>query len=103
MIEFLKKIRYSPKSRFMLLGAVLIIALGIYAIFSDYGLFKRFSLEYRKATLEKEISGQIRIKDSLNYRRKMLRYDTLTIERVAREKFGMVKEGEEIYYINGEE
>jgi cell division protein FtsB len=68
-------------------------------LFSDYGLIKRVSLETQVTDLEKELIQQQQITDSMNIAIKKLKLDTLEIERIAREKYGMTKPNEDIYYI----
>ncbi|MDR0926161.1 MAG: septum formation initiator family protein [Ignavibacteria bacterium] len=68
-------------------------------LFSNYGLVKRFSLERQTNELQKEIAMYKQIEDSMQIKIAKLRNDTLEIERIAREKYGMQKPSEVIYYI----
>lgn len=96
-------INYIKKRRYAIIGTLVIIVIGIFVVFSDYGLLKRFRLELEKRDIQNEIATQNKIRDSLNLEIKMLITDSLTIEKIAREKYGMIKPGEEIYIIpNGE-
>ena len=67
--------------------------------FSDYGAIKRISLEMESIELQKEISVQMQISDSLQTIINKLQKDTFEIERIAREKYGMTKPNEEVYYL----
>lgn len=70
-----------------------------FIMFSDHGIIKRYNLESQKKEYAKKIELEYKNKDSLNRIIKKLRSDTLEIERIAREKYGMVKPGEEVYII----
>jgi cell division protein FtsB len=68
-------------------------------VFSDYGIIKRTSLEMQSNELEKEISLQKNVTDSLQTTINKLQKDTFEIEKIAREKYGMSKKDEEIFYL----
>ncbi|MGB9771898.1 MAG: FtsB family cell division protein [Candidatus Kapaibacteriota bacterium] len=77
-----------------------LVALGVYhLVFSNFGFLNKRKLEKEKKELLNEIKNELNIRDSLENRIKMLETDSLEIEKVAREKYGLVKEGEEIYAI----
>jgi cell division protein FtsB len=62
-------------------------------------LLQRVKLEIEKRELEREIE-QIQIENSkLRSQINMLETDLKYIEKIAREKYGMVKDGEVIYKI----
>jgi len=69
-----------------------------YAVFG--GEYSMFELRARRADLEREavrltqLEAQI---DSLSAWSDSLRNDAPTLERVARERFGMIKDGETLY------
>ena len=92
----------NKRRRLVLFGVIISVIIGAVILFSDYGLVKLFNLEYRKSTLEDEITRQYQIKDSLQKEIRAMRYDTTQIERIAREKYGLVKPGEEIIIIDKE-
>lgn len=99
MFDYFINIFKSTKRRFTIIGVSIILLLSAFAIISDYGLLKRFNLEYERIKLNKKIEEKLKIQDSLKNEISLRLYDTLTIERVAREKYGMLKHGEQIYYI----
>lgn len=72
------------------------IIIGAVILFSDYGLIKLFNLQYQKADLNNQIQIQYQIRDSLNTEIKAMKFDTIEIEKIAREKLGLIKPGEEI-------
>ena len=86
-----KKIQY--------LVGIFCIFIAIMIIFSDYGIIKRISLEMKTAELQKEISLQKQTTDSMQNVIDKLNNDTVVIEKIASEKYGMSKKKEDIYYI----
>lgn len=77
--------------------ALLLVA-AYYAVFGgEYSVFEvrsaRASVEVERATLE-ELQAEI---GALQASADSLRSDPATIERVAREEFGMIREGETLY------
>ena len=83
---------------------VLVVSIGSlvvlgFVLFSDHGMVKRFQLENRKSEIYDEILAEKIIMDSLLSDIKSMRYDTVKIERIAREKYGLIKMGEKVYKI----
>jgi len=80
---------------------ILVVAISIlilyHFLFSDYGFLRKWDLENQKKKILAQINREIQIRDSLKDRIRALKYDTLEIERVARIKYGLVKEGEVTY------
>ena len=99
MFNYIINIFKSTKRRFTIIGVSIILLLATFAIFSDYGLLKRFNLEYERIKVKKRIEEKIILQDSLKNEISLRLYDTLSIERIAREKYGMLKKGEQIYFI----
>lgn len=85
------------KNKIIIVGAFLLLLL--FMFFSDYGFLKRIELEMKSADLEKEIILQQQTTDSIQGNINKLLNDTLEIERIARENYGMIKPNEKIYYI----
>lgn len=79
------------------------IVVSFFIIFSDHGLYKRLDLELDKSEMVENIENEIELRDSLKKLKKVMLSDTFEIERLAREKYGYIKEGEEIYFIDKEE
>ncbi|MBX3043663.1 MAG: septum formation initiator family protein [Candidatus Kapabacteria bacterium] len=102
MINF-KNIFNNPKRRAIIIGVSVIMIFFAVILFSDYGLLNRFKLEYKKLTLKREIEEKNRISDSLRQEIELLKSDPATIERIAREKYGMKRKNEEVYYLPKEE
>jgi cell division protein FtsB len=92
-----KKIVFTKKIK-IIIAFVCVLIISI-PIFSDYGIVKRISLEMRSDELKKEISLQKQVTDSLQTTINKLQKDTFEIEKIAREKYGMSKKDEEIFYL----
>ncbi|MFN3135333.1 MAG: FtsB family cell division protein [Candidatus Kryptonium sp.] len=76
-----------------------LIALLLYLIFAEKGLMKRARVEIELNRLKKKI--EIMEKENASLKQKIHKLETNPeeIERIAREKYGMAKEGEEVYNI----
>lgn len=88
------------RTKLVILLILLFIAL--FAVFSHYGIYKRIVITAKKNSLTEEIKQSQVIIDSLRARANKLRFDTLEIEKVARESYGLIKPGEKVYYINNQ-
>jgi len=91
-------ITVEKKKRFYWAGLGLLFVLG-YIFFSDYGLYEGWQLETEKANIDADIQYQHTIRDSLNVIIKRLDKDDAEIERLARERYGMIKPGEEVLFV----
>ncbi|MEY5130837.1 MAG: Septum formation initiator [Bacteroidota bacterium] len=86
------------KKHFYWVGLVLLLGLA-YIFFSDYGLYEGWQLESEKANIDADIQYQHAVRDSLNVIIKRLDKDDSEIERLARERYGMIKPGEEVLFV----
>jgi cell division protein FtsB len=84
--------------RFLLFG---IPILG-YALFSSRGIFARLSLEWESYAVRRSVESARQEQDSLRSYIDRLMSDTALIERIAREKYGMVKPREQVYIVQEE-
>ncbi len=74
-----------------------------FIIFAPYGIIRtiRIAREYNNSIeMLKQLKNE---NDSLRNKIKELKYDTLEIERVAREKYGMKKPNEKVFMIKEKE
>ena len=72
-------------------------------LFSDRGLINLWSLKKEKLEIQNEINNlrnQIAI---IEKEEEKLKFDEKYIEKIAREKFKMVKPGERVFKVNDEE
>ena len=78
--------------------AVVWVAAGYYLLFGGvYSVLDMGDLEREHATSLERADSLIRLADSLVMRGDSLESDPAAIERIAREKHGLVREGEELY------
>jgi cell division protein FtsB len=99
-IDLRAGLRKLLKNRRLMLLLVIGAPIVLYVFFGPRGVMKRVQLQREKTTLE----GQIRAAEAeeriLQAQSKALDGDKAAIEKVAREKYGMVKEGETVYKVN---
>ena len=93
-------IRHSIKRKKKLIIRVIIIALILFfMIFSDYGFLTSVKLWWNIVDLKDKIATEQKLNDSLESRINVLLTDSLEMERIAREHYGMIKSGEKVYII----
>lgn len=102
MKKFRRRFRPRPltlrrKSFYATLVAVPLLAI---FTFGNRGLLKRFQLEHQVEDLRIGLYEDRAVGDSLKKEIAKLRQDTTTIERLARERYGMVRPGETIYRVD---
>ena len=72
----------------------------LYVLFGNHGVVQRVRLQRQKAELEIKIRDAEAETRSLQAESKALDGDKKAIEKVAREKYGMVRDGETVYKVN---
>jgi len=88
------------KNKRALLGLAIAVPLLLVVLFGDRGILQRVKLEKQKAELQAKIRQAEEQTRQLQAESKALDGDHETIEKVAREKYGMVREGERVYKVN---
>lgn len=88
----------TPKRKLLLSGLAVLPVLAVFT-FGNRGLVKRFSLESRYDRVHEELYHERRMGDSLQREIAHLKNDTLAVEKLARERFGMARPGERVYKI----
>jgi cell division protein FtsB len=83
----------------LLLTIGLTVAVGIFVLFSQYGVVTRIGLSSDTTDLSVQMVRQRFVSDSLRAVIRVLETDTTEIERLARERYGYVREGEEVFVI----
>ncbi len=68
-------------------------------IFSDLGLLKWYSLHRERARLKQEIDELILKESQLTQEIEQIKTDDEYLEKIAREKFQMVKPGEKVFRV----
>lgn len=83
------------------LSAALFIgcALLLYVFFNSNGVLARIRLESQKKEMQEKIRLAEEEQKKLREQSKALEGDKKAIEKVAREKYGMVREGEKVYKV----
>lgn len=98
-IQKINKFFQDPKRRYFTFGVSIFFIVLSFILLSDHGLIKRIMLENHKSELNESIINEMKNKDSLKKVIQKLQTDTIEIERIAREKYGMVKPGEEVFFV----
>lgn len=86
-----------PKGRHLLAGVVLAVALYYAVLGGEYSALDLLRLKRDRGGAEARLARTRGEVDSLKARALRLERDPATIERVARERFGMLREGETLY------
>lgn len=94
------KLFQTIRQNFRLILLLFFTLIFVYILFfSKFGLIEKWELKNQKRKLINQINSQIKIRDSLLKRIELLNQDTFEIEKIAREYYGLVKEGEKIYVV----
>jgi cell division protein FtsB len=86
-----------PRGRHLLAAAVLAVALYYAAFGGEYSAVDLLRLKRDRRGAEAQLARTRREVDSLKAQALKLERDPATIERVARERFGMIRDGETLY------
>ena len=95
----LHKFLENSRRRYIIIGASILFVVVSYGMLSDQGFIKRFTLGMDQNNLNEQITAERHTSDSLRQIIKKLYSDSTEIERIAREKYGMVRNGEEVFFI----
>lgn len=85
-----------PAYIFFVIGILLIAYI---FLFGNHGLIRYFQLQYRKSELNRQIANLKAEQERLQKEIDMLQNNYRYIEKIAREKYQMGKEGEKIYFM----
>ena len=84
--------------KFRWLMVPLVAGAAYYALFGgEYSLFEARNLERERAREHQRLTETRRDVVTLRARADSLQHDSATLERIAREKYGLIKEGERLY------
>ena len=88
----------SKNLKFQFLGLV-ILAQALFLLFNDFGLINWLKLNSQKITIQNDVEQlleqQIKLKDEIT----QLNVDQEYIEKIARERFMLVKPGEKVFKV----
>jgi len=90
------------KKRNVFISLLIIIPALSFVTFSSRGIVTRMSLESEKQAMQKKVDEASEEQKRLQQQSKALDNDPKAIEKVAREKYGMVREGETVYKVKKE-
>jgi len=85
------------RNKRLLLVLAVATPLAGYLLFGSRGIIQRVRLEHQKAEMEERVRDAEADADRLKRESKALDNDRAAIERVAREKHGMLRSGETVY------
>lgn len=88
--------------RTLIIIGALTAVLVAFVLFSNYGLITRLQLSAESTSLQNDFDQMKNTEDSLRQVINTLETDTLEIERLARERYGYVKQGEQVFIIDKE-
>jgi len=98
-LDFRALLRKLLRNRRLMLALVIGLPILGVVIFGNHGILQRIRLERREAELQEQIRAQQAEKKALEEELKKLDTDKAEIEKVAREKHHMSREGEQVYRV----
>lgn len=97
-LESIKSVlSYLFQNKKILIFVVFLVFILLNFVFSEHGIINRIQLGLEQKEYKEKISLELRKTDSLKNRILTLTFDSLEIERIAREYYGMLKPGEKLY------
>jgi cell division protein FtsB len=98
--SFFKNIvRYVYQRRKFFIYLLVMLLILTYAVFGKKGIMQRVELEIENSELKEKLKAEQEKTLMLQKEVEDLKTSEQKIEKVAREKYGMVKDGEEIYKV----
>ncbi|MCX8057249.1 MAG: septum formation initiator family protein [Ignavibacteria bacterium] len=91
------------KRPFFWIALVIVLSFLLVMTFSNQGFYEHYLQQKKLAELEARIDSLKKVNDSLSVEIELLKNNPEKIEKVAREKYGMIKPGEKVYKIQIEE
>ncbi len=99
-LGIIKKIKTLSAKKQLLAGVFIFVVMLSFLLFTDYGLLTRLDLELKKIDVAEEIKLERQKTKELKELKETLKSNPIEIERIAREKYGYVRQGEEVYFID---
>lgn len=96
-----RRFRPKPMTTRRKVSLAVVVGIPVLAIFllGNRGILKRIELESRAGSLRSQLYRERAVGDSLRAAVQNLQKDTTSIERLARERYGMARPGETIYRV----
>jgi cell division protein FtsB len=95
--DLFERISQLKIKRKALIAAIVVAVAGAFFLFSPYGIIKSIKLAGQRTDAYNELLHIKKTNDSLRDKIHQIRTDTIEIERIAREKYGLVKKGERVF------
>lgn len=95
----LQGVRRLFKNRRQVVTLIIALAAAVYLLFDNKGIIRRISLELSKRELENRITLARQETKTLQQHLKAVEGDKKTIEKLARERYGMARKGETVYRV----
>jgi len=92
-------LRKLVRNKRLMILLIIGVPLGLYLVFGNRGILQRVRLERQKTNLENQIRDGEAETRKLEAQSKALDGDKKEIEKVARERYGMTREGETVYKV----
>ena len=99
VLTFFKKIF---RKRSVFVSLLIVIPTFFFITFSSKGVLTRSSLESEKRAMEERVRQAQQEQRRLQEQSKALDNDPKAIEKIAREKYGMIRDGETVYKVRKE-
>ena len=101
--RFLKRIaKNAAKNKIRTIILIFLFLLFLYLLFDNKGIIKRISLESQHQEWIEKLKADSHETKRLQEQIKALEGDKKTIEKTAREKYGMARDGETVYQVKKE-
>ena len=92
----------TAKNKNLLIALLFIVPIASFITFSNKGILQRMTMESRKVEMEARVKKAENEQRKLQGQTKALDNDPRAIEKVARERYGMTREGETVYKVKKE-
>ena len=92
-------VRKMLRNRRLMLVLIISLPVAAFVVFGNHGILHRIRLQQEKTDLEMRIRAGEAQQKSLEQELKKLDSDKTEIEKVAREKHNMAREGEQVYRV----
>lgn len=93
-------LRKLARNKRAMVSIIIGLPLLLFVLFGNHGILQRFKLQRQKAELETKVQRAEEQTRRLESESKALDGDKRALEKIAREKYGMHREGETVYKIN---
>ncbi len=90
------------KNKTLRIAILIVVPILSFITFSNKGILQRINLENQKNEMKAKLIQAQQEQAQLQQQSKALDTDPKAIEKVAREKYGMIREGETVYKIRKE-